>query len=122
MVAILGHGLLDDVSSMVERLYPMTVYEFVDVGIKMLVLMEPNMDVDPKCCLLLHAMDRINASAQAHITQQLVVPHVEAFSSILVLCIDLIFIWIKVVVVVLLQLLLSGVRIRLLGVCVQLLA
>lgn len=70
MAAILGHDLLDGVPSMVERLRPTVVDEFVEVGFEMLVLMEPNMNVGPKCCaLLLRALDQIDASGQPRITQ-----------------------------------------------------
>ena len=49
----------------------------------MLVFMEPYVNVIPKVCSLLpHAMDQIQASGQACITQQLVLPHVETFSYI----------------------------------------
>ena len=52
----------------------------------MLVFMEPYVNVPPKgCALLLRAMDRIEASGQPCIAQQLVLPHVEAFSSTLLL-------------------------------------
>ena len=84
--AILGHGLLDGVPSMVEGL-PLTVADQrVGVGREMLVFMEPYVNVPPKgCALLLRAMDRIEASGQPCIAQQLVLPHVEAFSSTLLL-------------------------------------
>lgn len=45
MATIFGHDLLDDVSSMVERICPTTADEFVGVGLEMLVLMEPSMNV-----------------------------------------------------------------------------
>ena len=68
--AILGHGLLDGVSWMVEGL-PFTIADDrVGVGREMLVFMEPSMNVGPKCCvLLLYVMDRIKANGQPCITQ-----------------------------------------------------
>ena len=52
----------------------------------MLLFMEPCVNVGPKsCAILLCAMDQIEASGQPCIAQQLVLPHVEAFSSTLLL-------------------------------------
>ena len=101
--AILGHGLLDGVPSMVEGL-PFTVADDrVEVGRGMLVFMEPCVKVPPKgCAVLLCAMDQINASGQPCIAQQLVLPHVEAFSSTLLLRITGCIIWIIVVALLLL--------------------
>ena len=117
VAAILGHGLLDGVPSMVDGL-PLTVTnDRVRVGREMLVFMEPYVNVPPKgCALLLRAMDRITTGGQSCIAQQLFLPHVEDFSSTLLLWIDNKFIWIKVVIAILPRLLLAGVQIWLLGV------
>ena len=103
VLVILGHGLLDGLPSVVEG-FPFTVADDrVRVGREMLGFMEPYVNVPSKgCALLLHAMDRINASCQPCITQQLVLPHVEAFSSTLLLRIASCIIWIIVVAVLLL--------------------
>ena len=105
--AILGDGLLDGVPSMVEGL-PLTVADQrVGVGREMLVLMEPYVNVPPKgCALLLRAMDRINASGQPCITQQLVLTHIEAFSSTPLLWIASIII--RIIILAVLLLLSSG--------------
>ena len=93
--AILGHGLLDVVPSMVEGLLFMAANDRVGVAREMLVFMEPYMNVPPKgCALLPHAMDWINASGQPCIAQQLVLPHVQAFSPTLLLLITDYIIWI----------------------------
>ena len=64
MTPIPAHNLLDGVPSMVERLSPRTLDEFV-VADEILVLMEPSMNVSPKCCaLLLRAMARIDARGE----------------------------------------------------------
>src|SRR4051812_44188232 len=80
--AILGDSLLDGVPSMVDGL-PLTVADQRGgVGRKMLMLMEPYVNVPPKgCSLLLRAMDRIEASGQPCTAQQLILLHIEAFSS-----------------------------------------
>ena len=78
----------------------------------MLVIMEPYMNVPSKdCALLLHVMERIKASSQPCITQQFILPHVEAFSSTLILWITGCIIRIIVIAVLLLlhiRMLLSG--------------
>ena len=80
--AILRHGLLDGVPSMVEGLRFMVVDDRVGARGEMLVFVEPYVNVPPKgCALLIRAMDRIETSSQPCIAQQLVLPHVVAFSS-----------------------------------------
>ena len=82
----------------------------------MLVFMEPRVNVGPKsCAILLHAMDRIEASGQPCIAQQLIIPHVKAFSSNPLVWIANEIIW--VIVLALLLLLLSSGPILLLCVC-----
>ena len=79
---ILGHGLLDVVPSMVERLAFTIADDCVGAGREMPVFIEPYVNVSPKgSALLLCAMDKIEASGQPCITQQLVFPHIETFSS-----------------------------------------
>mgnify|MGYP005845436403 CR=1 FL=1 len=62
MPAILGHNLLYGVPSMVEGLRFMVVDDRVGARGEMLVFVEPNVNVVPKCCAhFLRAMDHIRA-------------------------------------------------------------
>ena len=73
------------------------------VGREMHVFMEPYLNVPPKgCALLLRAMDRINASGQPCVAQQLILLHVETFSFTLLLRIANCIVWIIVLAVLLL--------------------
>ena len=100
VTAILQDSLLDGVPSMVEGLQFTVADNRVGVGREMLVFMEPYVNVLPKgYALFLRAMKRIEASGQPCIAQQLVLLHVEALSSTLLLQITGCIIWIIILVV-----------------------
>ena len=101
------------VPSMIEGLPFTDADECFGLGREMLVFMEPYLNVVPNgCALLLHAMERIKASGQPCIAQQVVLPHVEAFSSNFLLqtagCIIRIIDDIIVILLLHLRMLLSG--------------
>ena len=70
VAAILRHGLLDGVPSMFEGLWFTVTDDRIGVGCKMLMFMEPYVNVPTKgCALLLRVVERIKASGQPCIAQ-----------------------------------------------------